>query len=98
MYLEQQIEAIVASLRSIEGKVDHLTSEIEVVRSEVNLLRGDPTGTERDLRQEFTKFKEHWGSDSPDVESLKNTLLKLRNSLGGITEAFSQPGEPEAGK
>ena len=98
MYLEQKIEAILASLKSIEDKVDHLTSEIEVVREEANLLRGNPPGTERDLKQEFTNFKEHWGSDSPDVEALKNTLLKLRNSLGGITEAFSQPGEPEAGK
>lgn len=84
-----------ASLKSIESKVDHLTAEGERVKADLASLKGNKSTTEQDLKEEFSDFKERWQSDSPDVQALKNTLLSLRNSLGGITEALTQQSGPE---
>lgn len=95
MYLEQHLEAIMASLKSIENKVDRLVAESEEVKADLAALKGNNPPPEKDLKEEFSNFKERWESDSPDVQNLKNTLLKLRASLGGITEALTQSGETE---
>ena len=95
MFLEQKIETILASLQSIEDKVDRLMAESEVVRADLASLKDNKPTTEQDLKEEFSDFKERWQSDSPDVQTLKNTLLSLRNSLGGITDALTQQGGPE---
>jgi uncharacterized coiled-coil DUF342 family protein len=95
MFLEQKIESILASLKSIEDKVDRLMAESEEVRAELASLKGNNPTNEKDLKEEFSDFKERWESDSPDVQTLKNTLLKLKNSLGGLSEALTQPSEAE---
>jgi len=95
MFLEQKIESILASLKSIEDKVDRLMVESEEVKADLASLKVNKPTTEQDLKEEFSDFKERWQSDSPDVQALKNTLLNLRNSLGGITEALTQQSDPE---
>jgi chromosome segregation ATPase len=95
MFLEQKIETILASLQSIEDKVDRLMAESEVVRADLASLKGNNHTTEKDLKEEFSDFKERWESDSPEVQTLKDTLVKLKNSLGGITEALTQSGQAE---
>jgi len=43
------------------------------------------------LKNTFSDFKDRWDSESPEISGLKDSLLKLRNSLGGLTEVLTQP-------
>jgi len=92
MFLEQKIESILTSLMAIEKKVDDLAAEVHIVHSEVALMRGDlnKESLEENLKDQFAEFKERWTSDTPEVSALKDTLHKLKSSLGGLASALTQ--------
>jgi hypothetical protein len=88
MSLEQKIETILERLTSIESKVDLLQSEVSSLANERVKNGGFSTD---DLKNTFSDFKDRWDSESPEISGLKDSLLKLRNSLGGLTEVLTQP-------
>jgi chromosome segregation ATPase len=98
MFLEQKIESILTSLMAIEKKVDDLAAEVHIVHSEVALMRGDLNKefSEENLKDQFAEFKERWTSDTPEVSALKDTLHKLKSSLGGLASALTQQDNPQS--
>lgn len=98
MFLEQKIESILTSLMAIEKKVDDLAAEVHIVHSEVALMRGDlnKESSDGNLKDQFAEFKERWTSDTPEVSSLKETLHKLKSSLGGLASALTQQDNVQA--
>jgi hypothetical protein len=98
MFLEQKIESILTSLMAIEKKVDDLAAEVHIVHSEVALMRGDlnKESSEENLKDQFAEFKERWTSDTPEVSALKDTLHKLKSSLGGLASALTQQDNPQS--
>lgn len=80
-------------LDDIYRKVTNIEAEVEVLRGDVASLRAETqTGrvnSNADLKAEFEDFKSKWQSETPDVQVLKENLLKLRASLGGLNEALT---------
>jgi len=80
-------------LDDIFRKVTNIEAEVQVLRGEVASLQTATQTTKEspssDLKSEFEDFKVQWQSDTPDVQALKDNLLKLKASLGGLTEVLS---------
>jgi chromosome segregation ATPase len=80
-------------LNDIYQKVANIEVEVEVLKGEVSSLKTIPTARElsnEELKAEFEGFKSQWQSDSPEIQGLKEGLLKLRASLGGLNQVLSQ--------
>lgn len=85
-------------LVDLDRKVNNLQSEISSLRSEVSLLREESATkgfSSANLKAEFEDFKSQWQSEAPDMQNLKDNLLKLRASLGGLTQVLSQQTNDE---
>jgi chromosome segregation ATPase len=80
-------------LDDIFRKVSNIEAEVQVLRGEVASLQTATQTTREshsaDLKSEFEDFKAQWQSETPDVQALKDNLLKLRASLGGLSEVLS---------
>jgi chromosome segregation ATPase len=90
---ETQYVQIKNLLTDIYQKVAKIEVEVEVLRGEVSSLKTNQTPKEfsnEELKAEFEGFKDQWQSDSPEIQGLKEGLLKLRASLGGLSQALSQ--------
>jgi len=84
-------------LDDIYRKVTNVEAEVQTLRVEVTSLRESVPPTP-DLRSGFEEFKNQWEGESPDMQNLKDNLLKLKASLGGLTQVLAQQtvGEPPA--
>jgi len=82
------------ALDDIYRKLSNVEAEVQALRADVSSLSVRQTtgeNTTDGLRAEYEEFKAQWDSESPDVQSLKDNLLKLRASLaslGSLNEAL----------
>lgn len=84
--LRNLLDDIYRKVTNIEAEVEVLRGEVASLRTETQTTRGNPNA---DLKAEFEDFKSKWQSETPDVQALKENLLKLRASLGGLNEALT---------
>lgn len=89
MYVEQKIEVLLEEIRSINAKVDRISTEMDSIKKYIE--RPLP---EDFLKDKYSEFKNNWNSESPEIQGLKENLLKLKGSLGGLASMLSD-GVPQ---
>lgn len=82
---DTQYSQLMAVLHEIDRKVSSL--EVEVASLKTGASAKGSLG--ENLKSEFDDFKSQWQSESPDMQNLKDNLLKLRASLGGLSQVLS---------
>jgi len=90
MYLEQQIASILQLLHALDARMESMERTLQRVVTDITDVKIG-LDVEPNLKQEFNEFKGRWDSDSPDVQSLKASLEKLKSSLGGLTGMLTLP-------
>lgn len=84
MFLEERLDSLDRKISAIEEKVDLIYDKI----SSMQTFSPQPTD-ESQLKMDFEKFKQNWNSDSPELEGLKGTLSKLRESLFALNDSLT---------
>lgn len=84
MYVEQKLEVLIEEIRIINNKVDKISAEMDSIKKYIE--RPLP---EDFLKDKYSEFKSNWNSDSSDIQGLKENLLKLKGSLGGLASILA---------
>lgn len=90
MFLEERLDSLDRKISAIEEKVELIYDKISSMQTLV-----PPATDEAQLKMNFEKFKENWNSESPELEGLRGTLSKLRESLFALNDSLAtQETEP----